>query len=103
MKTTLPAILVCLALANANAGELPQTNRFAIADLAKMARISDPQISPDGKSIVIVVSRPNYDEKRYDAELVLVDVATGTQRVLTRDRQGIEQPRWSPSGDRLAF
>jgi len=103
MKTAFPAILVWLALANTHAGELPQTNRFAIADLAKMARLSDPQISPDGKSIVIVVSRPNYDEKRYDSELVLVDIATGTQRVLTRDRQGVEQPRWSPSGDRLAF
>lgn len=103
MKTSFPAILVCLALANTHAGELPQTNRFTIADLAKMARISDPQISPDGKSIVIVVSRPNYDEKRYDTELVLVDVATSGQHILTRDRQGVEQPRWSPSGDRLAF
>lgn len=103
MKTTIPAILVCLVLANTNAAELPQTNRFTIADLAKMVSISDPQISPDGKSVVIVVSRPNYDEKRYDAELVLVDIATGGQHTLTRDRQDVEQPRWSPSGDRLAF
>ncbi len=83
--------------------ELPQTNRFTIADLARMVSISDPQISPDSKSVVIVVSRPNYEEKRYDAELVLVNVATGSQRVLTKDRQGVEQPRWSPSGDQLAF
>lgn len=103
MKTTIPAILVCLVLANTNVAELPQTNRFTIADLAKMVSISDPQISPDGKSVVIVVSRPNYDEKRYDAELVLVDIATGNQRILTRDRQGVEQPRWSPLGDWLAF
>lgn len=103
MKTTFPAILVFLALGNINAAELPQTNRFTIADLARMVRISDPQISPDGKSVVVVVSRPNYDEKRYDAELVLVDIATSGQHILTRDRQGVEQPRWSPSGDRLAF
>ena len=102
IKTAFPAILACLALANANAGELPQTNRFTIADLAKMA-IPDLQISPDGTSVVIVVSRPNYDEKRYDSELVLVDIATSGQHILTRDRQGVEQPRWSPSGDRLAF
>ena len=103
MKTTFPAILVCLALANTHGVELQQTNRFTIADLARMVSISDPQISPDGKSVVIVVSRPNYDEKRYDAELVLVDIATSGQHILTRDRQGVEQPRWSPSGDRLAF
>jgi len=91
------------ALENLNAGELPQTNRFAIADLAKMAGISDPQISPDGKSVVIVVTRPNYDEKRWDSELVLVDIASSGQHTLTRDRQGVGQPRWSPAGDRLAF
>jgi len=85
------------------AGELPQTNRFTIADLSKMISISDPQISPDGKSVVSVVSRPNYDAQRYDAQLVLVDVATGNQRNLTQERQVVEQPRWSPSGDRLAF
>src|SRR5208283_2507746 len=60
-------------------------------------------ISPDGKSIVIVVSRVNWDEDRYDGELVLVDVATGAQRVLTNVRPGLSSPQWSPSGDRLAF
>jgi dipeptidyl aminopeptidase/acylaminoacyl peptidase len=103
MNSAFPAILVCVALANAEAAEPPQTNRFTIADLARMVSISDPQISPDGKSIVIVVSRPNFDENRYDSELVLVDIATSGRRTLTRDRQGIEQPHWSPSGDRLAF
>ncbi len=43
--------------------------------------MSDPRISPDGRSIVIVVGRPNYDENRTDAELVLVDIATGKKRV----------------------
>jgi dipeptidyl aminopeptidase/acylaminoacyl peptidase len=103
MKASYISILLCLAWTNAQGTDLPATNRFTIADLAKMASVSDPQISPDGKSVVIVVSRPNYEEKRYDKELVLVDVATSNQRILTRDRQGVEQPRWSPSGDRLAF
>jgi dipeptidyl aminopeptidase/acylaminoacyl peptidase len=50
-----------------------------------------------------VVSRPNLEEDRYDSKLVLVDVATGAQRVLTFDRKDVGSPRWSPSGDRLAF
>src|SRR5712692_1993886 len=77
--------------------------RFDVAHIAKIARVSDPQISPDGKSIVIVVSRPNYADDRYDANLVLVDIATEHQRALTRDRRGVSSPRWSPRGDRLAF
>ena len=67
--------------------------RFGIDRLGQLVRVADPQISPDGKSIVAVVSRPNYDDNRYDADLVLIDVATRKQRVLTHDRRGVSFPR----------
>ena len=72
-------------------------------DLGRIVRVTDPQIAPDGKSIVVVMSRANFEENRYDADLVIVDVASGSPRTLTQDRRGISQPRFSPSGDRLAF
>ncbi len=78
-------------------------NRFDIGHLDKLRRVADPQFSPDGKSIVVVVSRPNYSEDRYDAELVLVEVPGGRTHMLTHDRRAVSSPRWSPSGDRLAF
>jgi dipeptidyl aminopeptidase/acylaminoacyl peptidase len=77
--------------------------RFQIENVGKIVRLSDPQISPDGKSIAVVVSRTNFDEDRYDPELVLIDVSTRTQCVLTRGRRGLGQARWSPDGSRLAF
>ena len=100
------ALAVCLmtlpALADApTSAAAPR--RIGLEDLARLVRPSDPQISPDGKAIAIVVSRPNYDDNRHEAELILVDVATGGQRVLTRGRQELAHPRWSPGGERLAF
>jgi Tol biopolymer transport system component len=77
--------------------------RFGIDHIGRIVRLADPQIAPDGKSIALVVSRTNYEEDRYDSELVLVDVATHNQRALTRDRRGVSQARWSPDGSRLAF
>ena len=77
--------------------------RFDLTHLEKISRVADPQISPDGKSIVIVVSHPNFAEDRYDSDLVLVDVASGQKRMLTHERRGISSARWSPAGDRLAF
>jgi dipeptidyl aminopeptidase/acylaminoacyl peptidase len=77
--------------------------RFDLTHLEKISRVADPQISPDGKSIVIVVSHPNFAEDRYDSDLVLVDIASGQRRMLTHERRGISSARWSPAGDRLAF
>jgi dipeptidyl aminopeptidase/acylaminoacyl peptidase len=77
--------------------------RFGTEQLGKLVRVADPQVSPDGKSIALVVSRTNYEENRYDPQLVLLDVAGGSQTVLTRERRGLSQPRWSPDGTRLAF
>ena len=77
--------------------------RYAIEHVGKTVRLTDPQISPDGRAIAMVVSRTNYEENRYDSELILIDVATRAQRVLTHDRRGVSQARWSPDGTRLAF
>jgi dipeptidyl aminopeptidase/acylaminoacyl peptidase len=77
--------------------------RFGVENIGKIVRLTDPQIAPDGKSIAIVVSHTNYEENRYDPELVLIDVATHSQRVLTRDRRSVSQARWAPDGTRIAF
>lgn len=93
------ALLILAAPGRARA----QRRKIELGDLQKLVGVSEPAISPDGRSIVIIVSRVNWDEDRYDSQLVLVDIATGAQRQLTNDRKGLDSPRWSPSGDRLAF
>src|SRR5262249_52461930 len=80
-----------------------ENRRFELDDLARVVRVADPQIAPDARSVVIVVSRANLDEDRYDAELVQVDVASGTRRTLAAGRRAINFPRWSPDGKQLAF
>ena len=68
-------------------------HRFDITHLDKLQRVADPQFSPDGKAIVVVVSRPNYTEDRYDADLVLVDVPGGRPHTLTHDRRAVRVDR----------
>jgi dipeptidyl aminopeptidase/acylaminoacyl peptidase len=100
--TFLGTVVALFVLAAAGLAEA-QTRKIELGDLQKIVNVSSPAISPDGKSIVIVVSRVNWDEDRYDSQLVLVDIATGAQRPLTNVRKGLSLPQWSPSGDRLAF
>jgi dipeptidyl aminopeptidase/acylaminoacyl peptidase len=77
--------------------------RYDFDTPGKIVRVGDPQIAPDGKSIAIIVSRSNFAENRNDTDLVLVDVATKAQRVLTFGRRSVGSPRWSPDGTHLAY
>jgi len=84
-------------------GARAQAKRIELADFGKAVSVSDPQISPDGKSIVYVVSRMNLEQDRNDRDLVLQEIASGARRALTHDRKDAGSPRWSPAGDRIAF
>ncbi|MGH8113806.1 MAG: TolB family protein, partial [Rhodanobacteraceae bacterium] len=76
---------------------------FQLDDLQKLVKLSDPQLSPDGKSVAVVVTTPVWKTDKYDTELDIVNVASGARRALTHDREHVSSPRWSPDGTRLAF
>lgn len=80
-----------------------EPRRFDAEAFSKLVRVSDPQVSPDGKSILVVVSRPNLAKNRWENELVKVEAASGAQTVLTKAYPDLTHPRWSPTGDRIAF
>src|SRR5579863_2848095 len=96
----IPLVLLVLA---APGRAMAEARKIELDDFRKIVDVSSPEISPDGKSIVFVVSRVNWDGDRYDSQLVQVDVASGAQRPLTNIRKGLSSPQFSPAGDRLAF
>lgn len=99
-------LAVCLLLTAAlplAAADAPAKTRFSVDDFEKIVRLSSPRISPDGKSIAVVVTRADVAKNKWLSELILVDAATGAMRTLTHDRKGVSNARWSPSGNQLAF
>ncbi|HVX03546.1 MAG TPA: S9 family peptidase [Rhodanobacteraceae bacterium] len=76
---------------------------FQPGDLQKIVTLGDPQISPDGKTIAVVVSTPDWKTDQARREIDLVDVASGKRRTLIADRVGLSSPHWSPDGARLGF
>ena len=93
----LAALLIAVPLASQAA--VP----FQLDDLQKLVKLSDPQFSPDGKSVAMVASTPVWKTDKHDTRIEVVDVASGAERTLTHDREDVSSPRWSPDGTRLAF
>jgi len=95
----LAGLLIVLALPMAAA----ETHPFNAQDLIGMARLSDPQISPDGSMVAYVLRTTDLDADRGRTDLWMVPVAGGTPRRLTTDPAGDHSPRWSPDGESLFF
>ncbi|HEV2306173.1 MAG TPA: S9 family peptidase [Candidatus Acidoferrales bacterium] len=93
-------VAVCAMLTS---GARAQQHRFEVADMEKLVSVADPQISPDDKSIALTVGRINMKEDGTDSEIVLINIASGEQRVLTSGHKHASSPRWSPDGKSLAF
>ncbi|MFN8010802.1 MAG: S9 family peptidase [Holophagaceae bacterium] len=93
-----PAVLLAQAPASA-----PAASPFTLDHLERLVGLSDAQISPDGRAITVQVSRLDMKANKSASQLVLVDSATGAQKVLVRDRKGLAHARWSPDGRTIAF
>src|SRR4051812_16064063 len=72
-------------------------------DLLKTRRLTDPQISPDGKWIAYTVTEVNTPENRTDSDIWLVAAAGDQARQLTHSPKHDRHPRWSPDGRWIAF
>jgi dipeptidyl aminopeptidase/acylaminoacyl peptidase len=95
--------LAVLCLTSAPFTSAQAQRRMVLDDVRTIVRLADPQISPDGRTVLVVASRADYEANQFNAELVLVDVATGKQTVIVRGRPGLGHARWSPSGREVAF
>src|SRR5471030_3183389 len=71
---------------------------FQLGDVQKIVSLHEPQISPDGKRIAVIVSTPDWKTDKNLQEIDLVDTASGARRAMTWKRTDISSPRWSADG-----
>jgi len=104
MKQTLVTLVATVALTSAVPAQPVGGHRFVLDDYSRVARVGDPQFSPDGRSIAYLVGTPNLDEDRYATAIWRIDIATEKAQVVEPNtRVSVSFPRWSPDGARIAF
>jgi dipeptidyl aminopeptidase/acylaminoacyl peptidase len=81
-----------------------QTRPMELEDMFRLKRVSDPQLSPDGKRVAYVVADVLKDENRTNADIWLVaSDGSGAPRKLTSSPKRDASPRWSPDGKWIVF
>jgi dipeptidyl aminopeptidase/acylaminoacyl peptidase len=73
-------------------------------DLYELSWVSDPRISPDGRTVAFVVSQADREANDYVSAVWVVplDGSAPGRRFTSCEKQDVS-PRWSPDGSALAF
>jgi len=95
------ALLMPAASARSAAGN-GQRRPLTAVDLIEVPRLSDPQLSPDGREILYVVSEASWAANRRISHVHRVN-ADGTGARQMTAGEGESAPRWAPDGTAFAF
>ncbi len=96
-------LLVCITLTTSAGFSQSRSHPFSVHDLLSMERISNPQVSPDGKRIVFVLSKTDLEENRSRTDLWMVRTDGKDLRQLTSHKERDSSPRWDPDGKTIWF
>lgn len=98
------AMIVLLMLAPVAPAAAQERRPMKVDDLFRFQRVSDPQISPDGKWVVYVQGQPDLDANKTVTHLWLVATEKGAKpKQLTDGKKSDRHPRWSPDGQSILF
>ncbi len=103
------AVLALIAFVLAGSGsapaqaQVPAGPRFTVEEMLKLRRVSDPQLSPDGRHVAYVVTDVSLEKNSRVNHLWLVPTAGGEPVPVVHAEKSDTSPRWSPDGKKLAF
>ena len=80
-----------------------QKHALTFQDFAAVRGVSDPQISPDSRSVLYAVRTADVAANRRTGRTYLVPAAGGTPRVWPADDVNATEARWSPDGKHVAY
>lgn len=92
------AVLV-LCAATLSAARLP----FTVEAMMQIHRISEPQLSPDGKTVAFTVQDVDLPNNTKPKQIWVVPASGGAPRQITKDGSMNERPRWMPDSKQIVY
>jgi len=100
------ALAFCAAgAASARAPSPTALPPLTVQDLVRLARVSEPAVSPDGKRVAYALRTTDMDANKGRTDIWLLDLAQKDPqpRRLTSDPANDMSPRWAPDSHGLYF
>src|SRR3990172_7917076 len=83
--------------------EAVEKRAFTFEEMMKIQRVSDPQLSPDGRWVAFTVTVPDIEKNSMNSDIWLVPASGGEPRQMTRSPKSDERPRWAPDSRHMAI
>jgi dipeptidyl aminopeptidase/acylaminoacyl peptidase len=101
MKRFIIALSLLVFLSGLSAGQRP----FNFDDMMKVRRVSDPQLSPDGRTLAFVIGDVDMNANRVINQIYSIPLANpnSVPKQLTTGTSSSTAPRWSPDGRSIAY
>jgi Tol biopolymer transport system component len=96
LRTASLLLLLALTLA-------AQKQPFDVQGLLKIARISEPRLSPDGQLVAFTVQTVDVDQNTKPKNIYVVPTNGGTPKQITTQGTDNERPQWAPDSKHIAF
>jgi dipeptidyl aminopeptidase/acylaminoacyl peptidase len=97
------AIVVTVALVWPSGATAQAKRLLTLVDAINVPRVSDPQLSPDGTSVLFVKDEADWKANQRIAHIFRVGSDGSNLIQLTRGDRGESTPRWSPDGKTIAL
>ncbi len=96
-------ILFILVLVSLSFSAASAQSAFTINELLSLKRVSDPQVSPDGRWVAYTVGVVDKAANKVVNQIYIMQIDGSKQKQITNGTSSSSSPRWSPDGKRIAY